>query len=786
MTKLKDIILYTMLLITLFNFGFTYSQQSEKVTINGFIYDSKTGEALIGANAHIEGSNLGATSNLSGFFAIPGVTIGKHTLIVSFMGYKNQAVNLNVKKSSSDVIKVMLKENVVETQEIVIKGDSVRTIDKLFIKPVSRVELNATQINNIPRVIEADLLRSLQTIPGIQPLSDFSSSLYVRGGTPDQNLYLIDGTDVYNPEHAFGLFSTFNTSAIKKVELSKGGFSAEYGGRLSSILNVTNLDGNRYNFKGEANISLIAASATLQAPLGSIGSISGSLRRTYIDVTYAKVVKEIPDYYFYDGNVKAYFDLDEKDKLTVSFYGGQDKLNFVFDKDKPNSLGFNYDWGNTTGSINWKRIFNPGMFANFWITASRFSSNFDFNDVGFSEKNEISDISVKGNLEYYITKDFNLKFGFENKILHGSLKEEFPGGLVDADEHRNQYSAYITSNYKPVESLDIETGLRYDFFRTAKNYQNLDPRFTLRYRLSELSNLKFSAGVFHQYLNRMPRLFLASIWSTSDQYTKGSSANHFILGYQREIDQIYELEVEAYYKQYFNVYSYNQTFLTDISPDSYNSKGEPIYTQSKSLYNRGDSKSYGIEFLLRKDYGAVTGWVGYSYSITKTMTDGINQNKYYNPRHDRTHTVNVITNVNINDFFAELKGESGSAGNSKWLLGLNFIYASGQPITLPNSVYYNNQLPDWNDNKNNLNLFPADINSAKLPAYIRMDISLTWEKNYGSWVLAPYLQIFNVGNRKNTWFVTYDNKIENGVAKQEVKNTNMMPILPSIGVNIKF
>ncbi|MDP4117389.1 MAG: TonB-dependent receptor, partial [Bacteroidota bacterium] len=265
MTKLKNIILYTMLLITLFNFGFIYSQQSEKVTINGFIYDSKTGEALIGANAHIEGSNLGATSNLSGFFAIPGVTIGKHTLIVSFMGYKNQAVNLNVKKSSSEVIKVMLQENVVETQEIVIKGDSVRTIDKLFIKPVSRVELNATQINNIPRVIEADLLRSLQTIPGIQPLSDFSSSLYVRGGTPDQNLYLIDGTDVYNPEHAFGLFSTFNTSAIKKVELSKGGFSAEYGGRLSSILNVTNLDGNRYNFKGEANISLIAASATLQA-----------------------------------------------------------------------------------------------------------------------------------------------------------------------------------------------------------------------------------------------------------------------------------------------------------------------------------------------------------------------------------------------------------------------------------------------------------------------------------------------------------------------------------------
>lgn len=786
MSNKKNIIILALFFVLISSFSFNYSQQIEKTTINGFIYDSKTGESLIGANVHIKGTNLGTATNLSGFFALPGVPIGKQSLVISFMGYKNQTILLNIKKSGNDVIKVMLKENILQTQEIVIQGDSSRIIDKLFVKPVSRVELNATQINNIPRVIEADLLRALQTIPGIQPLSDFSSSLYVRGGTPDQNLYLIDGTDVYNPEHAFGLFSTFNTSAIKKVELSKGGFGAEYGGRLSSILNVTNLDGNRYNFKGEANISLIAASTTLQAPLGSFGSISGSIRRTYIDAIYAKFVKEIPDYYFYDGNIKAYLDISEKDKLTISFYGGQDKLNFVFNKDKPNSLGFKYDWGNSTASINWRRIFSPGLFANFWVTTSRFSSNFDFNDVGFSEVNKISDISLKGNLEYYITKDFNLKFGFENKILEGSLYDKFPGGIANGHEHRNHYSAYVTSNYKPIESIDIETGLRYDFFRSTVNYQNLDPRFTLRYRLSELSNLKFSMGVYHQFVNRVPRLFLASIWSSSDQYTKASSANHFIIGYQREIDQIYELEVEGYYKQYFNVYSYNQTSLTDITPDGYNSKGEPIFTGTKSLYKRGDSKSYGLEVLLRKDYGAVTGWIGYSYSVTTSITDGINSDKSFHPRHDRTHTLNVVSNININDYFAELKGESNSASSSKWLFGLNFIYASGQPITLPNSVYYNNQLPDWKDNKFNLNLFPADINSANLPAYIRMDISLTWEINYDTWILAPYLQIFNVGNRKNTWFISYDNQIENGVAVQKVKNINMMPILPSIGVNIKF
>ena len=602
-------------------------------------------------------------------------------------------------------------------------------------------------------------------MPGIQSLSDFSSSLYIRGGTPDQNLYLVDGIEVYNPEHAFGLFSVFNTSGIKNVELSKGGFGAEYGGRLSSVLNVTNIDGDRNNFKGEVNVNLISASATIQSPLGSIRSVSGSFRRTFIDQTYAKFVKEIPDYYFYDGNLKAFFDLGEKDKLIFSFYGGRDRLNYVFDKTISNPVGFIYDWGNTTASLNWLRVLSPELVATFWATVSSFNSNFNFQDAGFIEKNNILDYTVKGNLEYYWYSNLKVKIGFENKILSGSLNDIFSGSLVNINMNRNQYSAYLTSEYRPAETLDIELGFRYDFFRSDRNYQNLDPRFTLRYKLDELSNLKFSAGVYHQYLTRIPRLFLTSIWTSADQNSKGSSANHFILGYQREIEHLFTLDLELFYKRYFDIYSFNQNYLADIVPGYYNGNGEPVFTSTKNLYSRGDSKSIGLEALLRKDFGAITGWVGYSYSVTRTETDGTNNNQYYYPRQDRTHTINLITNFNITDIFAYLYGRPGSITNSKWSFGINFIYATGQPITIPGYTYFINQLPDWDNSKYSVNLYPSSINSSRLPAYIRMDVNLTWEKNYGNWTLAPYLQVFNVGNRKNTWFISYDSKIATGIVQ---------------------
>lgn len=763
-----------------------FAQVNNEATINGFVYDSSNKEALIGANIYLKGLNVGTSSNASGFYVITNLTPGTFEIVVSYVGYKTFQQKVSLAANQNKRLDVFLEPVAIEGEEVVVTGDSARTIIKLFNKPVSKVDLSPVQLNRVPQVIESDLLRTLQSLPGIVPVSDFSSAIYVRGGTPDQNLFLLDGTDVYNPEHAFGLFSTFNMDAIKKVEVYKGGFSAEYGGRLSSVINVTNNDGNRNNFEGKVSLSLLSLNTTLQGPIGKIGSLSGSLRRTYFDQTLGKVIDEIPDYYFLDGNLKAFFDIDETNKLSISFYGGIDDLNFVLDKTRQESLGFDYVWGNQTGSINWRSIISPKLFGNFWITGSRFFSNFDFGDVDFKEENIIRDITLKGALEYFLDDHWNFNFGFEQKNVSGGLKQNFTGGRVDVSKHRILYTLYLNSKWKPTPLWDIEFGIRGNYFDSDKDYNNIDPRLSIKYRLTETSNLKFATGIYHQYANRIPRLFFVSIWTSADEYVKGSSANHFIAGYQKEIAKNIELEIEGYLKNYTNIYSYNQTFLADIKPAAYTEDNLPLFNSTQGLFNEGHGKSYGLEFLIRKDVGAITGWIAYSLARTEFTINNINKNFSFTPRHDRTHAINLVSNLDLNNVVNELTGQQFVNPDKKWSMGINFTFFSGQPITLPASVYFINQFPDWEPSNNSLAIYPSDINQFRLPYYARLDLSLTYEIKYRGWSLAPYLQVFNLLNRKNVWFIEYKNELKNGMIKQEVNNITMFPILPSIGVSIKF
>ena len=785
--------LFSLLFFSLFLTFNSHAQTTAKFNLSGFVYDETNGEALIGANVYLKDLQIGSATNDIGYFVISEIPRGRHTLIVSYIGYKTEVKEIEINSQKTNSFKVFLKPEAYKTGEVVVSGDSVKIIDKLFNKPVSEIELSPKQVNSIPRVVEADLLRALQTMPGITAVSDFSSALYVRGGTPDQNLYLIDGTTVYNPEHAFGIFSTFNTNAIKKVEVSKGGFGAEYGGRLSSVINIINLDGNRNNFEGVVNISMLSGSATLQMPIGSIGSLSGSFRRTYIDQTYAKWSKDIPDYYFYDGNMKGFFDLGDKDKLTLSYFGGMDKLDFKFDKDAPESFRFLYDWGNTTGSINWKHIFNSKLFTSFWITGSKFESNFKLNQIqNIKEKNLLTDYSFKGALEYYTSNNLIIKLGFEHKLLRFLYKFDWDSGLTNVDTKPTSTSGYISTNWRPTPLWDIEAGIRYNNYSEGENFNTVDPRFSVKYRLTETSNLKFATGVYHQFINRIPRLFISSIWTSADKYTKDSKSVHFIFGYQKQIGNILELEAEAYFKDYKNIYIFNQNYNATYRPEHYDENGNPIYTSTDDLFIRGNSKSYGFELLLRKDIGAVTGWISYSLSHTKDTFDGINQGNEFAPRHDRSSVVNIVLNSDINSIFSGKWNEAPEKSDSKWLVGINFIYASGQPLTIPASAYYVNTLPDWNNYRGAngdlpaYKLYPGKINSFRLPSYARMDLSITWEKNFGSWTLSPYLQIFNIGNRKNLWFIKYNDKDNNGTIVQEIEKVNMLPVLPSLGVTIKF
>jgi hypothetical protein len=788
--------MYKRLFVFLFLFfSLLFAQQNGTGSIHGFVYDRSNMETLIGANVYISELAIGGSTNFSGYFIIPEVPAGNYTIICEYIGYQTFTKKIKIEKNEKRRIQIMLNEEILSIKTIVVEAESIRTVEKLFNQPVSQVDLSQIQIKKVPQIAEADLLRSLQTLPGILPISDFSSELYIRGGTPDQNLYMIDGADVYNPEHAFGIFSTFNTDAVKHINLSKGGFGAEYGGRLSSIMDVTYLDGNREEFEGSFSLSLISAKTTLQTPMGKKGSISGSLRRTYYDQTVAKIIDDLPNYYFYDANLKAFYEADANNKFMFSVFRGRDVLDFIFNEDSDEDVGFKFNWGNTTGSVRWTRVFSPQFFANFWITASHFSSNFNFEGgMDVDQKNTLTDLSLKGNFEYAHSNQFFSVYGFEQKNLHGVFEEHFPLGMVDVDAYRKHYVLYYQSNWKPTGRWDIKGGIRYNYFDSQRDFQNIDPRLSVKYRLTGTTNLKISTGLYHQYLHRISAAFITSVWTSSDRYQKESSAFHFITGFQKEIADDFFFEIESYYKKFNSIYQFNNTFFTEITAKGHTADGSTIYNDTQSLFNHGNGNSIGLELFVRKDSGILTGWFGYSLARTEYQFYQINKNRYYPPRHDRTSTVNLVSNFNIKDFIRYLKGKKENHNSSKWLFGMNFIFASGQPITMPNFAYTSTTTPDMPGSSPmqapgdlvSYSFYPVQINQYRLPPYIRMDISLTYEKHYKSWTLSPYLQIFNVGNRKNVWFIQYNDEKIPGIFNLDAETISMLPLLPTIGVDVKF
>ena len=756
------------------------AQPHPSASVSGFVHDAADGEALIGASVYLEGPALGCITNVSGYFVIPKIPTGTYTLACSYIGYTPFRQTIQVEPGESEKLAIALEAEAVEMAQTVVRADSMRTVERLYDKPISEIRLSHRQVSQVPQVAEADLLRSLQTLPGILPLSDFSSALYVRGGTPDQNLYMVDGADVYNPEHAFGIFSTFNTDAIKQVELSKGGFGAEYGGRLSSILDVTNLDGNREEMEGSAAVSLLSAKTALQAPLGSLGSLSGSMRRTYFDQTVGKRLDDIPDYYFYDGNLKAFLDLSESDKLTLSGFAGRDFLDVVFNQDASSEAGLHADWGNKTGSVRWTRVFSPQLFGNFWVTGSRFTSDFTLDDAQISERNLATDVTLKGDLEYHYSQELITRFGFEQKNLHVRYQQEFSAGEIDLRSRPEHYVLYGKGNWRPGPLWDVEAGLRYDLFSADKTFQHLDPRLAVKYRLTDTVNLKAAAGIYHQYLHRVPRFIATDIWTTSNQYQDESSASHLILGYQQEFARNFQFEVETYCKDYGNLYEFNQTVGADLEETGHDAEDRPLFTNTKGIFNRGDGSSVGVEALLRKDSGALTGWLGLSLARTRYEFDGINSGRDFAPRHDRTSTLNAVATLDVRNALRKLRGLEKKRDRGQWTLGINLIHSTGQPITEPGSAYIVYQDPG--DPYDAIEFAPTLINGSRLPYYGRLDVSLTYRREWNGWSIAPYIQVFNAGSRSNVWFINYD--YANGIP--DVDEEHMFPLLPTFGINLKF
>ena len=478
-------------LFLLFLFLGTILIAQEKTTVSGFIRDKANKESLPFANVFIRELKIGTSSNIDGYFAVSNIPEGEFTVVVSLLGYQPYEFRINTSSQKSIIRDIFLSDKAVVVTEVVISGEME---EEKRSTQTGRIVIQAKDIISLPTIGESDVFRALQVMPGVKATSEISSGLNVRGGSTDQNLILLDGTVVYNPSHLFGFFSTFNTDAVKDIDLMKGGFPAEYGGRLSSVLNVTNIDGDRVDTHGKASISLLSTRVTGEGPLGN-GSWFLSGRRTYLDqiVSIAGLdtgKDALPLYYFYDANGKINQDLGEDDKISFVGYLGQDDLAWGIGGGQ---LSLNMQWGNRTGAIKWTHVFSPTVFSNFEASYSRYvaRTRFDFGGSEFSQNNSVNDYSLRSDIDFFATNEHLMKIGFwwsQYRITYTELGDGDPYEFLNRPA---QFSLYAQDEWRIDERWTMQIGARFEYQDLSKT-SSLGPPFNVRYNIHENYSLKLA------------------------------------------------------------------------------------------------------------------------------------------------------------------------------------------------------------------------------------------------------------------------------------------------------
>lgn len=755
-------------------------------TVSGFITRKDSAEPLQYVNVRIVETKAGTQTNKKGYYVINVNAPGTYKLVATLLSYARVERSFSIKEVIENfALDIEMEKSAIELSKVVVTAsqNGKDDVNTPHIK-VSTVTQTTEDILNTVSVAEADIFRSILTLPGVTPISDFSSGLYVRGGSPDQNLILIDDIDVYNPNHFGGIFSTFNTDAVESVELIKGGYPAKYGGRLSSVLDVTNRQGNRNYHQGVARLSLISASSTVEGPwrIGSeSGSYMGSFRRTYLDIL--KQAFDLPDYYFYDGHWKLNWDINSKDKVSTSMYFGKDNLEI--------DIGdiLHIDWGNRTFSSQWMHIFNPKLFSQFVLAGSQFESNvrqISQNGEVFNRMNSIDDISLKGIYSWKTSNNHQLDFGTEfkwnnTKLLVKTRYQIDPNSLPDVKVSSLTSSAYVQDIWDWNEFWTLQPGLRLSYYKSLfinlpscpeANYVNLEPRISFRRKLDVAENVFVSYGRYYQYLTLMSMGVSTpfDLWFPLDGSLKPGISDHYILGYKNELSSKFALDVELYYKTYRNLLEFNPA--TDYTWN--NQTG-----QLRDTFNVGKGFTYGVDTQLRTDWLGFEGFIGYTLSSTRRKIDGTNINpqnaqaQYFYPLYDKTHQLNVVETYKL----TENTGWQLWGGDIR--LGLNYAYSTGQPTSVPEGVFFDGE---------QFQILYSYKDRVRLPAYNRLDLSFKteWNKSWGTF--EPYLEVINVFNHKNigsrNYYIMYDENSDSYVLKKS--DSGQFPFVPFIGVNVKW
>lgn len=748
------------ILIILFLFaGLAHGLDEDQ--LSGFVADDSNGEFLAGVNVEVRGMGIGASTNREGFFLINNVPAESFVLVVSMVGHETAEIPVPALESRKSFLEIYLKPEILETETIVVEAEISDQSEQIT---PSSIIISPSDIKRMPAVVETDVFRVLQLMPGIQAASEISSGLYIRGGSPDQNLILLDGITVYNPNHFFGFFSAFNPEAIKDVHLIKGGFPAEFGGRISSVLDITNKDGNRRERATSGGISIISARATAEGPIKNFGSYMFSGRRTYLEpfiklARSANLADDLPDYFFYDLNGKINLDLSPWDRLSFSGYFGRDNLAIALD-DNGVENSIDYGFGNTAASLKWTHVFSNNLFFNFIISRSAYQSKTkaDFFGSEASFSNDIGDVTFKSDIEFSIGNDHHVKSGVSLTQYNFLYTSEFSlSGFPDSRITSNPFylAGYMQDEWEPSTRWNFIYGLRYNFFSDG-GYTRLEPRFASRYILTENIRLKAAVGWFNQF----SQLVTNEIFSFSDQWFPAddsilpSEAWQYILGMETSPLEGYDLNTEIYYKKMNNLLEFKQEAFRDRA----------IVDKVGELFYTGEGDAYGLELFLQKKTGEITGWIGYTLAWTNRTFPEINDGRSFAPKYDRRHDISMTMNYQL---------------SNSWKLGSTFVYGTGQAYTYATGRYAVS-IPGVNQYyvrgglKNNYRLEP----------YHRMDISLTHQFSWGDSDWDLIFNIYNLYNHRNVWFRQYD--ASDYTQAVLIEDVRLLPILPTVGLNFKF
>jgi len=778
-------------LLCLLFIGSSLSAQS-KFTLSGYVKDSLTGETLIGATITVNGLGKGVTSNQYGFYSIT-LPKGDYPVICTFVGYEPIQIRLDL--SENKQFSFLLPPKIAMSAEVIVS--SKRRDANVKNAQMGKIDLSINQIKSLPVVFgEVDILKTLQLLPGVRNAGEGNAGFYVRGGGPDQNLIMLDDAVVYNTGHLFGFFSIFNSDAIKNVSLIKGGMPAQYGGRLSSVLDVAMKDGNTNKFQAEGGIGTISSRLSIQGPIKKDkASFIVSARRTYIDALVKPFVPKSSafygsGYYFYDLNVKANYKFSEKDRLYLSGYFGKDVFDF---KNSQRSFNANIPWGNATATLRWNHVFNRKLFANTTLVYNSYNFAFNLKQDAFNVKlsSGIRDVNAKVDFDYYPAPQHKLKFGgqytyhtFIPNILSGNQDSVEFTPNNSSKKFANEMAFYIQDDWEISEKLKINAGLRYSGFEQVgpytiydrdangnkldsvvygrgekvKYYGGFEPRLTIRYAINDETSVKAAVTRNYQYIHLVSNAgstLPTDLWVPSTFRVNPQLSWQYAVGFFKNFkDNTYETSVELYYKDMQNQIEYREGY----SPSLKDPEEEFVF---------GKGWSYGSEFFINKVKGRLTGWIGYTLSWTWRKFPQLNDGMAYPAKYDRRHDLSVVGTYDL---------------NKKWKLSGVFVYATGNATTLPERFYVIGGV---------LTQEYSQINKYRLPSYHRLDLAATYtpvqkkpKRLKSSWVFS----IYNVYSRLNPYFIYYDQEgsAYNGTLKVTAKQVSLFPIIPSVTWNFKF